>query len=928
MPARAVAGRAAELVVVDEFLTALESGPAALILEGEPGIGKTTLWQATVELARERGARVLTSRPASSETRLTFAGLGDLLVDVGDDVIGALPDPQRDALEVALLRADPIGSSSERRVVSTAFLGTLLLLAAESPVLIAVDDLQWLDTASRRILDFAVRRLVGRRVGVLTAIRIDGTAGRRAFADEGSERIRLGPLSLASLHEVLKGELGRTFPRPTLVRIEATSSGNPFFAVELARALVERGEALHGSAPLPVPDDLADLLATRLRRLPARTRHALLVAATLSAPTLDTIDRASLERAKAAGVVRIDERGRVSFAHPLLAASVYASAGSGERRAVHAEVADRASSPEERARHRALAAEEPDDEVATELAAAARTARDRGAPDGAVELLELACDLTPPGERHALSERRLDLGRYLSETGDPQRALEVLRDVADTAPAGTVRARALLLLAYMTETADAGETANQLCERGLEAATDDVELRIEILAAASRMSDHDVERKLAYARDALELAESKGIAPQLLSYALLAVAEAEFFAGNGIAAGVFERAAELEVAATAGRSAAPGRSLHRVHHYSDVRPSARLLGILHIYADELDGARREFELERMVADAHGDEVQLARTLVRLGLIELRAGRWELAAAHLDEAATVLERTEQAALLRWMLATRASLEALRGNVAEARSLAERALELAVGAGALWGEAECRAALGFLDLSLGDPPSAIVHLSAAAALSERIGPAEPRLFRSQADHVEALVVLGQLDRAAHELSRLELGASAWAEATGGRCRGLLLSARGDLNAAQAALDAALRAHARLPLPFEHARTLLVQGQVHRRRGERRLAKDALELSIELFDRLGAPTWAETARAEHRRLGLRRGPTDELTPSEENVAVLAASGLTNREIAERIFVSPKTVEANLSRAYRKLGIRSRAELGALMTDRANAP
>ena len=185
-----------------------------------------------------------------------------------------------------------------------------------------------------------------------------------------------------------------------------------------------------------------------------------------------------------------------------------------------------------------------------------------------------------------------------------------------------------------------------------------------------------------------------------------------------------------------------------------------------------------------------------------------------------------------------------------------------------------------------------------------------------------------MLGQLDRAAHELSRLERGSSAWAEATGGRCRGLLLSARGDLDAAQAALDAALQAHVRLPLPFEHARTLLVQGQVHRRRSERRLAKDVLERSIELFDRLGAPTWAETARAEHRRLGLRRGPTDELTPSEETVAALAASGLTNREIAERIFVSPKTVEANLSRAYRKLGIRSAQSSAHSWADRANAP
>ena len=188
MPARAVVGRAVELVVVDEFLTALEAGPAALVLEGEPGIGKTTLWQATIERARERGARVLTSRPASSETRLTFAGLGDLLVDVGDDVLGALPAPQRDALEVALLRAAPVGSCSERRVVSTAFLGTLLLLATEAPVLIAVDDLQWLDTASRHVLDFAVRRLVHARVGILAAMRIDGTADRRAFADEGTVR--------------------------------------------------------------------------------------------------------------------------------------------------------------------------------------------------------------------------------------------------------------------------------------------------------------------------------------------------------------------------------------------------------------------------------------------------------------------------------------------------------------------------------------------------------------------------------------------------------------------------------------------------------------------------------------------------------------------------------------------------------------------
>ena len=184
-----------------------------------------------------------------------------------------------------------------------------------------------------------------------------------------------------------------------------------------------------------------------------------------------------------------------------------------------------------------------------------------------------------------------------------------------------------------------------------------------------------------------------------------------------------------------------------------------------------------------------------------------------------------------------------------------------------------------------------------------------------------------MLGELDEAARELARLERGSSAWAEATASRSRALLHSARGELDESVSALETALHAHERLPLPFELARTLLVKGQVHRRRNERRLAKEALDRSVSVFETLGAPLWAETARGERRRLGLRRSQGDDLTPTEERVATLAASGLTNREIAERTFVSPKTVEANLSRAYRKLGIRSRAELGALMADRGRA-
>jgi DNA-binding CsgD family transcriptional regulator len=917
MPPRVV-GRAAELDAVDELLDALADGPSQLLVEGEPGIGKTTLWQAATERARERDYRVLVSRPSPAETRLTYAGLGDLLAEVDDDVFSQLPAPQRRALRVALLREDPDGPAPEQRVVSTAFLGTLKLLSAERPVLIAVDDLQWLDTPSRRVLDFALRRVAPTRIGVLAAVRPSSDSAGELVSAE-TRRIRLPPLSLASLSEILREELGTTFARPTLVRIEATSSGNPFFAVELARALVESDEPVHGAARLPVPGDLTELIAGRLRRLPATVQRALLAAAALSAPSLELLDGAALRKAEKAGVVAIDGAGSVRFEHPLLAASVYATASVDDRRDVHRKLAERVTSPEERARHLALAADEPDEEVAAALAEGAKSARNRGAPDSAIELLELACDLTPTDRTGQLFARRLDLGRYLSESGDPERASSVLRDVAENAPSGAERARALLLLAFRSETSQAGDAAG-LCVAALEAAEGEPELQVEVLAAASRMSDEDVGRKAAYAREAHELAAREAaVSPALEAYALLALAEAQFFEGRGLRMDLIDHAAELEEAAGGTRQG--GRPLHRVHHYGDVRPSARLLGILRIYADDLDEARLEFELERDVALAHGDDVQLARTLIRLAVIETRAGSWDLAETHVEEAHANLEHTRQDWLRCWLLVAGSVLDTLRGRTDRARARGEGALDLAATVGSIWFAADSLTALGFLDLTLGDVAAARSVFTRSSEVERRIGMGEPRLLRSHPDHVETLVALGELDAAEEVLARLDPAASAWAAATGARCRALVSSARGDLDGAVAAVENALVAHDGLPIPFERARTLLVKGQVLRRRNERRLGAEALDASIELFETLGSPLWVARAQAERSRLGLRKGPTDELTPSEQTVAALAASGLTNREIAERIFVSPKTVEANLARAYRKLGIHSRAELGARM-------
>jgi DNA-binding CsgD family transcriptional regulator len=228
-----------------------------------------------------------------------------------------------------------------------------------------------------------------------------------------------------------------------------------------------------------------------------------------------------------------------------------------------------------------------------------------------------------------------------------------------------------------------------------------------------------------------------------------------------------------------------------------------------------------------------------------------------------------------------------------------------------------------ALGFLEFSLGDAAAAVAHLSRTVELTESFGILEPAVFRVHADLIESLIITGALDRAEVVLGQLSARARRsgvpWSLATGARCRGLLLAARGELDAAEQALSDALVAHEGLPMPFERGRTLLALGLLLRRKNLRRRAGECLEQAHAIFGDLGAPIWAERAQREVRPLGGRPTSRVTLTPSEQRVAELAASGLTNRQVAAALFISPKTVESNLARVYRKLKIRSRAELGA---------
>jgi DNA-binding CsgD family transcriptional regulator len=292
---------------------------------------------------------------------------------------------------------------------------------------------------------------------------------------------------------------------------------------------------------------------------------------------------------------------------------------------------------------------------------------------------------------------------------------------------------------------------------------------------------------------------------------------------------------------------------------------------------------------------------------------------QLVACHADESVELAEQVGQS--FGGPPAMRALVDAHLGNVERARETIATRLEQVEGrpmAIPLY-----LRALGFLELSLGDVAAAQLHLSRAVETARGFGICEPAVYRIHADLIEALIATGELGRAELALGELETSARAgripWSLATGARCRGLLLAARGDLDAAGLSFEQALREHEQSPVPFEHARTLLVGGLLQRRRNERRLAQDSLRQALERFEELGAPLWAERARLELRPLGGRPTSRDALTPSEQRVAELAARGLTNRQVASALFISPKTVESNLARAYRKLEIRSRAELGA---------
>jgi DNA-binding CsgD family transcriptional regulator len=925
MDADPVVGRGTELAAVEAALARVPGGLAGAVLTGEAGIGKSTVWDAGVDAARARGWLVLVARPAASEQSLTLAGLTDLLGPVDAAVFEGLPSPLRSALAVALLRVEPLGAPPDQRTLSvavTALLGDLA--TGERPLLLAIDDLQWLDPGSAAILAFALRRTADRPVGLLASVRT-GEASKAsdellaAIPGDRIERVAIGPLHLAALHRLFEVRLGRSFPRVVLLRIEAASGGNPLYALELARALAEVSSDGDAHVGLPVPENLASLIAGRVSRLPAGTRRAMLLAAAAFDPTLATLGAVDpgiereLQPAVGDGLIRVDE-GAVRFRHPLFAQSVTSLGPAADLRAVHRALAAVSQSPDARARHLARAADGPDEHVAAALADAAGQARLRGANLDASSLYQEAARLTSSGlPDAALARSRLAAECLFIDLSEYLEADRILETAITVAPPGPARAEATSLRAILRYYHGRIPEAIELASGALAEADGDPGLRARILGRLAYLTMQlDLERGLAHVDEAVEIldaAAARGrVDDDTLANVLLLRAVGSFGLVRPIPSGDVERG--LRALATAGRT------------WEKEGADGSAFGIARLM-DDLD---RAIDMTRLTirekSGAGGDD---PFNVVMLSGLLLFRGDWPEARRQAEAAMDGYRREGAEVHPAWALRGIALVAAHDGRADDARRWAEEGLARAGERGDAVLSIFHHQILGFLALTHEAWPEADAHLEAAAELEARMGVRHPGRFKIAGDQVEAALALGDTERATGVVARLDEAArispTPWVRAIGLRSAGLVAAARGELDTAKVCLEAALHAHADLPMPFERGRTLLAAGRLHRRRKEKRLADETLHEALAVFESLGAPDWSAKARLDLGRVGRRPHAPNTLTDTELRVAELAATGLTSREIAERAFLAPKTVGNVLGRVYDKLGIHSRAELGALM-------
>ncbi|CAG7613319.1 LuxR family transcriptional regulator [Actinacidiphila bryophytorum] len=930
-----VVGREQQVAALDAALDRMAEpgGPTAeaCLIQGEPGVGKTALWSRTVREARERGFQVLSCRLGESERHFPFAGLTDLVETVPDAAFHTLPAPQRHALRTALLRTPAAGAPPDPHAVSLAVLGVVRVLEADGPVLLAVDDAQWLDGATADVLSYVARRCGG-RVGLLVAVRTGDRAAdplrsevERAVGPERLRQVTLGRMDQGDLRRLVQARTGVCLATPELLRLDEACAGIPSLALEIMRALegvpaagaaVDRGPFREPDRALPVPEVRRRVAAEHIGRLPADVRDVLLVAAALRSPTTASIrtvlgvaDQAlpALDAAEEAGVLHVDD-GRVAFTHPLFASAVYAAAAGERRRALHARLADAAADLDQRAWHLSLSVDGPCAEVADAVGHAAAQAEARGMPARAADLWSLSSRRTPPDDPRR-AERAVSAAECRFYAGDGAGARHMLEKAVSDLPAGQRRARALLRLAPVVSHDGGPEDAVAVLRTALREAAGDRSLTGMVHLRIAWLADFDTGLQLAAAEAAQRLLSGEGDA-EARACAQLAAACFGFAAGRAPDHAAVER----------GRRQLPARDF-----CWDGASARAVLGLWQMGSDP-SRARADLLAAYRRAQEVGDESAMPRLLLHLAEIECRLGDTDLAARHAAEAAQTVRQTGQRRYAGHALHAAALVAAYRGDLRRAAADATEGLALAEALEDPAASVLHLSVLGFVELSRGRPGDADRYLTRAHDLVEAMGMKEPARYFFFADQVEVCLQLGELDRAEALVVRLEQRAARspypYLECTAARSRALLALALADPDGAQAAIEAAVRAHAELPMPFELARTQLVQAQVLRRVKRKRVAHTALGQAHAAFVRFGATAWAERATAELRSLGMRRNSPTELTAAEERVADLVTEGRTNDEVAAALFLSRRTVEAHLGRIYRKIGVRSRTELARALS------
>lgn len=903
-------GRASELERVGRLLGNARKGDGgALLIVGEPGIGKTSLLSTAI--ARIDGLRAIRVAGIEAEGNLPYAALGEAVAPLLGG-LGRLPGPQAEAIEAALALTPAPAGPGNRFATCAAFLRLLTGAAESEPLLVMVDDAHWLDPPSAECFAFAARRLAGSRVVLVAAAR-PGAEGP-LLGSSWLQRLELPGLSNEDARKMLR----RDFPDMTSSVVEslvALSAGNPLALRELPAELSENQRL--GSAPVdhvPVAAEaLLEAFEARLRALDSSSRAAVEVASAAGdwdlGPVVAAcddlgIEAGAMERAEAAGVLSIGD-GRVRFSHPLIKTVAYDRSAPDERRRFHRALADHCSA-DAQAWHLAAATVGPDDEVAGLLEAAAYRAGARGAHSVAADAMQRSAAFTEDTVGRSRRLYKAALSAALAGTYD--RCAALLASTAEVEdPLLRARSRHGLVLVKMTGgmglALDApirlGEEAELIvathpavaasmhADAALLAGTSG---RFELAAAASRRAEA-----------ALPDDASSAVKCQVRAMSGIAAA----LGGDGKAArGPLDEAGQL---------------LAEIDSLSPLIQSI----VLGLHARVSSGQERilRAELARLIA--------MARETDTFGLLPFllcvsadaayRTGDWDAAACGTD-AVSLAEEYGQGGILAYALVVSGRLRAARGETDEARSALDRGVALAENGGAATVANLARAGIGFLDLGIGRTEEAVATLEDVEAFATRSGLEDPAFIPSAPDLVESYVratrsedaqrVSASLDR------RAERADVAPSLAVSARCRGLIAE-----DGFEGFFEEALAHHERADSPFETARTLFAYGSRLHRARRRVEGRERLRAALEIFKGLGAEPWIEQTNNELRSAGaIRRNAVadpDELSPQEVRVARAVAGGATNKEVAAQLYLSPKTIDFHLGRVYRKLDIHSRTEL-----------